>query len=95
MATRNSNRTPHSRARSGDRPRTHPEFNPEKAQQATERARRRLQKASAVLVCLELAADEAEDQQLDVADVANVVRELVNQATDGLDSVQFIDYPEE
>jgi hypothetical protein len=53
--------------------------------------RRRLQKASAVLACLMLAADAQAD--IDLADVASAAQELVLAALLGLDSINLMATP--
>lgn len=50
--------------------------------------RRRLQRASAVLGCLAIAADEG--AEFDVSDVAVAVRDIVDDAVDTLDSTNLI-----
>ena len=51
--------------------------------------RRRLQKANAILVALEYTLNEEEIEPIVAADAANVVRELIEHAIDGLDTVSL------
>lgn len=52
-----------------------------------EAARRRLFRASSVLTCLATAVDG--DMEFDVADVAVVVRDIIDSSIDALDSVRL------
>lgn len=51
--------------------------------------RRRLQKANTILVALEYTLNEEEIEPIVAADAANVVRELIEHAIDGLDTVSL------
>lgn len=53
---------------------------------AIERERRNLQRASAVLASLSVAVGR-DDREIDVGDVADVAKELIDGVTDALDSV--------
>jgi hypothetical protein len=53
-----------------------------------ERERRNLQKASAVLASLSVAAG-IDGQEVDACDVADVARQLIDGVTDALDRVQL------
>jgi len=50
---------------------------------------RQLQKASGVLACLQMQAEYGEDN-VDLADVASVVIEMVDRVIRGLDSVELL-----
>ena len=101
MATANSSRSARYRGRSGsNRPRTHPmskSSGPPMGLQASvelaiEQERQRLLQASALRMCLELAANEITDDfcsKVDIADVANMIRELICRAHNELDSVSL------
>lgn len=57
-----------------------------------ETERRQLQRASALLACLSAAFDAGRD--IEYSDVADVARELVGRALDGLDSARLHRPPE-
>ena len=53
-----------------------------------ERERRNLQRASAVLASLSVAV-ERDERDIDVGDVADVARQLIDGVTDGLDRLEL------
>jgi hypothetical protein len=60
---------------------------PPRMQRIIERERRRLGRATALLRCLVVAS--MYDEELDVTDIAEVVRRLVDRAIDRLDAVEL------
>lgn len=65
---------------------------PSEAEERIEDQRRQLQQASTLLTCLWISTlyEEWHDVEIDAADVALVVRKMVDEAVDALDLVHFL-----
>ena len=85
--TRNSKRQEEG-ASNNRRRRTNKDVIERTALDVIERERRNLQRASAVLASLSVSLEYLKDQ-VDAGDIADVARELIDGATDALDSVEL------
>lgn len=70
------------------RPRTPRDVREQAVYEVIERERRNLQRASAVLASLTVSLEYLKDQ-IDVGDIADVARELIDGATEALDRVEL------